>query len=173
MEILRETFRSLFDNKLRTFLSMLGIIIGVAAVMTIIAIGDGAREEINRTVSSLGSNIIMVTSSIFSRFASDPLEFKDAINITTMVPGVANATGLLASSYVVEIHGKNTTATVLGVLPGFFEIMNLDVVYGRPINEEDSEELRSSAVIGYNIADKLFGRQEVIGERFDIYSNWI
>ncbi|HOB16157.1 MAG TPA: ABC transporter permease [Defluviitoga sp.] len=168
MEILRETFRSLFDNKLRTFLSMLGIIIGVAAVMTIIAIGDGAREEINRTVSSLGSNIIMVTSSIFSRFASDPLEFKDAINITTMVPGVANATGLLASSYVVEIHGKNTTATVLGVLPGFFEIMNLDVVYGRPINEEDSEELRSSAVIGYNIADKLFGRQEVIGERFNI-----
>mgnify|MGYP002386265119 CR=1 FL=1 len=147
---------------------MLGIIIGVAAVMTIIAIGDGAREEINRTVSSLGSNIIMVTSSIFSRFASDPLEFKDAINITTMVPGVANATGLLASSYVVEIHGKNTTATVLGVLPGFFEIMNLDVVYGRPINEEDSEELRSSAVIGYNIADKLFGRQEVIGERFNI-----
>lgn len=168
MEILKETFRSLLDNKLRTFLSMLGIIIGVAAVMAIVAIGDGAREEINKTVSSLGSNIIMVTSSIFSRFASQPLEFEDAINITEMVPGAKNATGLLSSTLTVESNGKNTTASVFGVLPGFFEIMNLDISYGRAINDEDLEELSSIAVIGYNIADKLFGRQDVVGERFNV-----
>jgi putative ABC transport system permease protein len=168
LEILKETFRSLLDNKLRTFLSMLGIIIGVAAVMAIVAIGDGAREEINKTVSSLGSNIIMVTSSIFSRFASQPLEFEDAINITEMVPGAKNATGLLSSSFTVESNGKNTTASVFGVLPGFFEIMNLDISYGRAINDEDLEELSSIAVIGYNVADKLFGRQDVVGERFNV-----
>ena len=168
MEILKETFRSLLDNKLRTFLSMLGIIIGVAAVMAIVAIGDGAREEINKTVSSLGSNIIMVTSSIFSRFASQPLEFEDAINITEMVPGAKNATGLLSSNFTVESNGKNTTASVFGVLPGFFEIMNLDIAYGRAINDEDLEELSSIAVIGYNIADKIFGRQDVVGERFNV-----
>ncbi len=120
MEILKETFRSLLDNKLRTFLSMLGIIIGVAAVMAIVAIGDGAREEINKTVSSLGSNIIMVTSSVYSRFASQPLEFDDAINITAMVPGAKSATGLLSSSLTVESKGENTTASVFGVLPDFF-----------------------------------------------------
>jgi len=168
LEILKETFRSLLDNKLRTFLSMLGIIIGVAAVMAIVAIGDGAREEINKTVSSLGSNIIMVTSSVYSRFASQPLEFDDAINITAMVPGAKSATGLLSSSLTVESKGENTTASVFGVLPDFFEIMNLDIAYGRAINDNDLEELSSIAVIGYNIADKLFGRQDVVGERFNI-----
>ncbi|PNR97154.1 macrolide ABC transporter ATP-binding protein [Petrotoga sp. 9PWA.NaAc.5.4] len=170
LEILKETFRSLLSNKLRTFLSMLGIIIGVGAVMTIIAIGDGARQEINETVSSLGSNIIMVTSSVYSRFASQPLEFSDAINIQNMVPGVKNATGILNSNFTVESKstGQNTTGSLFGVLPNFFEIMNLEVAYGRALEESDVEEILGVAVIGYNIADKLFGRQNVVGEKINI-----
>jgi len=168
LEILKETIRSLLSNKLRTFLSMLGIIIGVGAVMTIIAIGDGAREEINNTVSSLGSNIIMVSSQAYSRFAAQPLEFQDAINIQNMVPGVQNATGVLNSNLTVERDGKITSASVFGVFPNFFDIMNLEIAYGRRIDESDAEQLRSTVVIGYNIADKIFGTQDVVGERINV-----
>lgn len=168
MEILKETFRSLRSNKLRTFLSMLGIIIGVGAVMTIIAIGAGARQEINNTVSSLGSNIIMVNSTVYSRFASQPLEFQDAVNIKNMVPQVKNASGVLNSNLTVESGGETTSGSVFGVSPSFFDIMNLEIAYGRKLDNSDEEELRSAAVIGYNIANKLFGRQNVVGERINI-----
>jgi len=147
---------------------MLGIIIGVGAVMTIIAIGDGARQEINNTVSSLGSNIIMVNSTVYSRFASQPLEFQDAININNMVPQVKNATGVLNSNLTVESAGETSSGSVFGVLPSFFDIMNLGIAYGRRLDETDEEELNSVAVIGYNIANELFGRQNVVAERINI-----
>jgi putative ABC transport system permease protein len=147
---------------------MLGIIIGVGAVMTIIAIGDGARQEINNTVSSLGSNIIMVNSTVYSRFASQPLEFQDAVDIKNMVPQVKNATGVLNSNLTVESAGETISGSVFGVMPSFFDIMNLNIAYGRRLDETDEEELRSVAVIGYNIANELFGRQNVVGERINV-----
>ncbi len=106
MEILMEAFRSLGKNKVRTFLSMLGIVIGVIAVIVAIAIGAGTTANVTARISSLGSNVIIVTPGFSGGFGgrtatalTSVLNETDVQNIKNMAPDVADVTPILEKSF--------------------------------------------------------------------------
>jgi len=171
LEIFKESLRALFSNKLRTFLSMLGIIIGIGAVMTIIAIGDGARKQIKDTLAGLGTKIIIINGQT-SFYSSNPMTVQDAENIKNSVSYIEYATSIMGGGNFIVNNGKKTTRThLLGTFPEFFNMMNLKISYGRDLEEDDIDKLRPCAVIGFNIANELFGRQNVIGEKIRLVIN--
>lgn len=171
LEIFKESLRTLFSNKLRTFLSMLGIIIGIGAVMTIIAIGDGARKQIKDTLAGLGTKIIIINGQT-SLYSSNPMTVQDAENIKNSVAYIEYATSIMGGANFIVNNGKKTTKThLLGTFPEFFNMMNLKISYGRDLEEDDIDKLRPCAVIGFNIANELFGRQNVIGEKIRLVIN--
>jgi len=171
LEIFKESLIALFSNKLRTFLSMLGIIIGIGAVMTIIAIGNGARKQIKDTLAGLGTKIIIINGQT-SLYSSNPMTVQDAENIKNSVAYIEYATSVMGGVNFVVNNGKKTTKThLLGTFPEFFNMMNLKISYGRDLEEDDIDKLRPCAVIGFNIANELFGRQNVIGEKIRLVIN--
>ncbi|PNR92904.1 hypothetical protein HWHPT5561_03285 [Petrotoga sp. HWH.PT.55.6.1] len=171
MEIFKESLRTLFSNKLRTFLSMLGIIIAIGAVMTIIAIGDGARKQIKDTLAGLGTKIIIINGQT-SLYSSNPMTVQDAENIKNSVAYIEYAISVMGGANFIVNNGKKTTKIhLLGTFPEFFNMMNLKISYGRDLEEDDIDKLRPCAVIGFNIANELFGRQNVIGEKIRLVIN--
>lgn len=157
MELFFESLRALNSNKLRTFLSMLGIIIGVTAVIAVIAIGTGTTEEINKTVASLGSNVIIAIPSSNSNF-----KFNFANEIENMAPNISKATGILQSSAPVSYSNNNTSSTIYASSPNIFQVLNLNIEYGREINESDFN--KNNIVIGNRIARNLFNNINPLGE---------
>lgn len=171
LEIFKESLRALFSNKLRTFLSMLGIIIAIGAVMTIIAIGDGARKQIKDTLAGLGTKIIIINGQT-SLYSSNPMTVQDAENIKNSVAYIEYAISVMGGANFIVNNGKKTTKIhLLGTFPEFFNMMNLKISYGRDLEEDDIDKLRPCAVIGFNIANELFGRQNVIGEKIRLVIN--
>jgi putative ABC transport system permease protein len=150
---------------------MLGIIIAIGAVMTIIAIGDGARKQIKDTLAGLGTKIIIINGQT-SLYSSNPMTVQDAENIKNSVAYIEYAISVMGGANFIVNNGKKTTKIhLLGTFPEFFNMMNLKISYGRDLEEDDIDKLRPCAVIGFNIANELFGRQNVIGEKIRLVIN--
>jgi putative ABC transport system permease protein len=172
MEILMEAFRSLGKNKVRTFLSMLGIVIGVIAVIVAIAIGAGTTANVTARVSSLGSNVIIVTPGFSGGFGGraasqvtgSVLQETDVQNIKNMAPDVSDVTPVLQKSFNVMYQATNTVATVFGTYPDAFSILSLPLQYGRLINQKDEESYANVAIIGNTLATTLFGNENPVGQ---------
>ena len=170
MEILRETYRSLFSNKLRTFLSMLGIIIGITSVITVMALGAGTTENITNSVSSLGSNVMIIfpgySGGRGGKVASsvNNLKKSDAEDIEKYAKDVIRATPVLQSSFLVQNGNLNITSTVMAGNSELFKILNLNIDSGRSFVEEDYEEVKNYAVIGYDTAESLFQEESPVGK---------
>lgn len=171
MEILREAFRSLLQNKLRTFLSMLGIIIGVTAVVTIAAVGQGTTRQITENVSSLGANVITISSGssggskgTVSQSIQDNLSFDDVDAIKEMCPSIENAIGILNKSFTLQSDSANSQESVYAVSPEFLDVLGVSVEYGRNLMEQDDQDKSSVVVIGSDLADTLFENQDPLGQ---------
>jgi putative ABC transport system permease protein len=171
MEILKETIRSLRSNKMRTFLSMLGIIIGVMAVITVVAVGEGATNQIKSQISSLGSNMIFVQRGYYGgqggaavKIERNPFSLEDADKINEMAPSVKNAVSLLGSSFLVQGGKNNSYFTVYGASEIFFDLLSVDLISGRNVSYEDYKNAENNVVVGYNIASKLFPGENPIGK---------
>ena len=158
-------------NKLRSALTMLGIVIGVASVIATVAIGSGATQRIQQQIASIGSNIIIVvpgsTSSSGVRLGSGnavTLSEADAKELVAQCPDVALAAPLVRGSAQV-VYGNNNWATgVYGVTPDYLTIRDLSVADGAEFTQQDIESANKVAVLGRTPVNNLFGDADPIGQ---------
>lgn len=165
-DIFHETFSALSANKVRTALTMLGIIIGISSVISLIAIGQGAQNSIESNIQSLGSNLLVISPGAqrspgyqvsTGRGASHSLTPADAEAIIREVPDLAAVSPEMSGRYQITAKGTNTNTSVNGVTSAYTQVHNIQVADGRFISENDVKNLSKVAVIGPTARDDLFG----------------
>lgn len=166
MKFLKEAFTSLVSNKMRTFLTMLGIVIGVAAVISMMAIGNGAQESITSSIESMGTNLIFISQNsdvsnpeAITLADATAISEADTIYIAAVAPSVQN-------NMSVTYSGNSITAQIYGVTPEYEYVRNTSVSEGSFITESQVDERSTVAVIGVDIAEELFNTtQNVVGNK--------
>jgi putative ABC transport system permease protein len=162
--------RALRVNKLRSALTMLGIVIGVGAVIATVAVGAGAQARVAEQIRSLGSNLILVTAgSINSRGVRGgggtlvTLTEDDAVAIQRQITAVQAAAPTVGRTMQV-VHGNLNWATaVTGVTPEWLEAKEWDILDGRPITAEDHHAAAKVVLVGQTVAHRLFGDENPLG----------
>ena len=169
--LLKIALRALANNKLRGFLTMLGIIIGVASVITMLAIGQGSKRSIQAQISEMGSNMIMIQPGADMRggvrqdaSAMDTLklqDYEDIVNETRYV----SATSPSVNSSGQAIYGANNApTTVYGISPDYMEIRRYEVEDGDMFSDQDVQTAAKVCVIGKTVVDNLFpGGENPVG----------
>jgi putative ABC transport system permease protein len=163
-----EALESLSANKLRAGLTILGIVIGVAAVIAMVSIGRGAQATITDSINGIGTNLIFV----FRGGSEDvrnpkPITLSDAEAIAdpNQAPSVVAVAPVIQDSGKVTIGRESTTTTITGVTPEYGSVRNYTVSEGEFINQEQMLGQSSVVLLGSEVADKLFGRREgLVGE---------
>ncbi len=168
-----EALESLNANKMRSGLTILGIVIGVAAVIAMIAVGDGAQASITGSINDIGTNILFVFSGNDQAEVRNPrpLTLKDAEALADpfAAPSVAAVAPVLQGQHEVAAGGEKTRVAVNGVMPVHQQVRNETVAEGEFINESHILGRASVAVVGPDTADKLLGRHEgILGETIRI-----
>jgi len=154
----RTAFESLLANKLRAALTMLGIVIGVAAVIILLALGNGVSASIQGQIQGIGSNLITIMTNYDNSGGYPALSMKDVeiIRDPYYVPAVKQATAEVRSTQEVLNGGNNTRVTVSGVTASYFGIRNLTVESGQLLGDEDVDGEARVAVLGATAATDLF-----------------
>ena len=170
LQTLKIALRALRTNKMRSFLTMLGIIIGIAAVIAMMAVGSGASYVISQQIASIGSNIILVipgsTTSGGLRTGSggaQTLTSDDVKAIMNECPSVSLAAGTVRSSSQVVYGNLNWSTLIMGGTPEMFEIREWPVSAGRSITQQDDDSAGKVCLLGQTVADNLFGSSDPIG----------
>src|SRR6185369_5898777 len=171
IQTLKIALRALRTNKMRSFLTMLGIIIGISAVIAMMAVGSGASYVISQQIASIGSNIILVlpgsTTSGGLRTGSggaQTLVTDDAIAIKNECNSVEFAAPTTRNAALVVYGNMNWSTAVLGTTPDFFSIREWGVVSGRSIEQQDSDGAAKVCLLGQTVADNLFGSADPVGK---------
>ena len=163
-QVIFEALESISSNKLRSGLTVLGIVIGVAAVIAMLAVGNGAQDSITGSISGIGTNLLFVFrgGQGQNNRNEQPLTLQDAeaLNDPFAAPSVAAVSPVLQTNAEVTYGGEVTTTSIVGALPSYFPVRNLAVTEGEALSEEHVLGRASVAVIGPETADKLFGRRE-------------
>jgi putative ABC transport system permease protein len=166
---LRIALRALRRNKLRSFLTMLGIIIGVGAVIAMVAIGEGAKATIRSQIASLGTNVLIVLPGTLTQGgvrtgsgAAITLMDGDAKAMMQELPSVAFASPALRRQDQVVAGNLNWFTLAQGVAAEFQHVRDWQVMEGRFIHEGDIESAAKVAVLGQTVVDKLFGNDDPI-----------
>ena len=175
LENARTATRALRVNKLRSALTMLGIIIGVGAIIAVVAVGAGAHARVTEQIQSLGSNLLIVlANSVNARGvragggSGSTLTEDDAYAIQREIPAVQAAAPTLASSKQV-VHGNlNWGVVVAGVKPEWLEVKEWSLVDGRPITADDYRTAAKVVLLGQTAAANLFGGDNPIGSSIRI-----
>jgi putative ABC transport system permease protein len=172
-ENIRISFRALAANKLRSGLTMLGIIIGVAAVVALMSIGRGATRSVTSRVEGLGSNLISVTSARIVRQAgvgaqSTPLYYSDYQAIAKDVPDVIGISPTYQSSEQVAYGANQSQFTITGVTPAFASVQAYTVAQGRFISNADNYAETRVVVLGSQAASDLFSGLNPMGRDITI-----
>jgi putative ABC transport system permease protein len=161
---LRVAFRALLRNKLRSFLTTLGIVIGVGAVIAMMAIGAGAKAQVEQAFAAMGTNVLIVlpgsTSSggVRGGFGSMPtLTWDDLTAIRTEVATVKRAAPALRTSLPVVTEDNNWTTSITGTSPEYFDIRSWPVALGSPFTQGDVDGGAKVIVLGQTVVDKLYG----------------
>jgi putative ABC transport system permease protein len=162
LEIIKMAFESLFSNKTRSFLSMLGIIIGVSTVIAVFAIGQGAKDEVSSQFQNLSANSILIMSNM-GRGATASSKFKasDAQVIKDKVANISAITGALMGNLNVSYESVNKNYTVTGADVNYFSVSNLKLATGRGIEESDISDKGMVAVLGSTALTDLYGETAV------------
>ena len=166
-----EAFTSLAANKLRTGLTMLGIVIGVAAVISMLAIGKGAQASIDSQINSIGSNLIYVIAGAEDVKNIRPLTLSDATAIgdPSQAPSISKAAAAIQGRYDVSSKGESKATTVIGVTPDYGTLTNLELTEGEFISEANMTSLSAVAILGPDTAKRLFDTTEgLLGESIRI-----
>ncbi|HPF25258.1 MAG TPA: ABC transporter permease [Steroidobacteraceae bacterium] len=175
-ETTRLGFRALLRNKTRAFLTALGIIIGVAAVICMVAIGEGAKSRIQNMLEATGTNVLIVLSGSTSQggmrggFGSQPtLTWEDLRAIQNEAPSVRAAAPLSRMTTPVISETATWTTTVHGTTPEYFDIRDWKIATGVGLTQADEGGATRNAVIGKTVAEKLFGENvDPIGQAIRI-----
>ena len=165
--------KALLANKLRSFLAVLGIIIGVGAVISMLALGAGTRDNIMKRVSSMGTNLLIVRPGLAGRRGvmtgiSQTMTVDDALAIAREVPGVVWLTPVVSQNVQLKYFNKNANTSTLGVAPSYLEVRNFALGHGRMFTDAEVERMARVAVIGPTTAENLFGKDEPVGETIKV-----
>lgn len=171
----KQGFKTLLINKIRTFLSMLGVLIGVAAVVTILALGRGAEIEIKKSLSSLGSNLLMVRPGSVrisgvaqSSGAANRLLYTDLIEIKEKIDKIKRTSAIINNRSQVTYESNNWNTTVQATSSSWAEMHAAEPVRGRFFTEDEDTQRARVAVIGNTVKKELFGSKSAIGEMIKI-----
>lgn len=177
-EHFRQGLKQLMANKVRTFLSVLGVLIGVASVVTMLAIGKGAQKAIESQLSSLGANILVLrTGAMRSGGAATEagatalLYPEDATSIKSKYTQVVEAAPVVNGRGQASFRNKNWNTQVMGVVPEYKDLRSYQPVEGRFFTEEENRKRARVAVIGATLHRELFGGRNAIGETIKINKN--
>jgi putative ABC transport system permease protein len=164
LQTLRVAIRALFRNKMRSFLTTLGIIIGVSAVIAMVAIGEGAKAQVEAQFAAMGSNLLIVlpgsttSGGMRGGFGSMPtLTWDDLRAIRTEVPTVRYAAPQLTSGAQLQSEDQNWSTRVYGTTPEFFLIRNWSMAMGSPMTDSDAEGGTKVVFLGQTVVNNLFG----------------
>ena len=164
LETFRVALRALLRNKMRSFLTVLGIIIGVGAVIAMVAIGEGAKAQVEASFASMGSNLLILlpgsttSGGAHGGFGSMPtLTWDDLRAIRREVPSVRYAAVQLRSNAQVMSEDQNWATSVTGTSPEYFQIRSWRTQSGRPLLDSDIESSSKIVVLGQTVVDKLYG----------------
>jgi putative ABC transport system permease protein len=167
--------KSLYVNKMRSILTSLGIIIGVGAVIIMLAIGTGASEQVEQNMESMGSNLLTIqgasakSGGVRMGMGSTPtLTTKDATSISKNIPGVMAVAPVSSESKQVTYGNQNWSTTIYGTMPEYFFIKNYEIDYGRGFIPEDIRNSAKVAVLGTTVATELFGDVQPVGKTMRI-----
>ena len=164
LNLFKVSLKAVANNKMRSFLSMLGIIIGVAAVIIMMAIGQGSKESIRKELSTMGTNLLTIRPGADMRggVRQDPssmqtLKMADYERIMAAKKFVTNVSPEVTASGQVIYGNNNTNTTVYGESPEYLDIKQWDIEKGECFTDEDIKKSAKVAVIGKTIVDELFG----------------
>ena len=170
-ECIKMAFEGMLSNKLRTFLTMLGIIIGVGAVIAMVSLGLGMQEKVKENISSMGSNLLIVMSggrtANGQRIASGSgahLTYDDAKAIEKNVDGIKYVAPGVQSSYQLVAGNQNWNTQVQGMTPNIIDIRNYTIKTGRIYTEKELTSRDRVCVIGQTVADNLFPEGDPVGK---------
>jgi putative ABC transport system permease protein len=162
----------LTTHKLRSFLTMLGIIIGVASVITLMSVGKGSTAQILSRIQSMGANVVTIRGGASmsggvrgAMGGVTTLTMEDAEAIAGQVSNISAVAPSSSSNLQLVVGGENTNSQVTGVTPEYMEVNNLKVASGSFFSEEEYQRGAKVAVIGSNVKETLFGDTDPIGQR--------
>ncbi len=178
-DLLQETFSAILVNKVRSGLTMLGIVIGIGSVIAMTSIGQGARSTITSNIQALGSNLVMVMPGAqrgpgqqvsTGRGSAQTLTLDDALAIASGLSTAKNISPEVQSRTQVTARGTNTNTQVLGVYPSYPDVRNVQIDTGIFITEQNLNAASKVAVIGPTVRDDLFGADaDPIGQTIRIH----
>ncbi|MFA5000703.1 MAG: ABC transporter permease [Candidatus Paceibacterota bacterium] len=179
-DILHETFSALLSNKVRTSLTILGIVIGIASVISMLAIGQGAKNSVNSSIQSIGSNLIMVMPGAqrgpgmqvsSGRGSAKSLTLEDSEAIAKELPSLVKAVAAdVTGRYQVTVKGNNTNTQIVGTVNAYQTVRNVQVAEGSFFSDQQAQNGARVAVIGPTTRDDLFGENAtgVVGQSIKI-----
>ena len=180
IELIRISLTALRTNKVRSFLTMLGIIIGVFSVIILVSVGAGLRAFINNQFENLGSNIVIIMPGKLldekgqysgahgaPNFAGSKLDYQQVRGLKRLGKPIVAATGRTETPVTASrISGKSVFTTVMGVTEDYSEVRNTKAQKGRFISLADVSSGKRVAAIGPSLADKIFGSVDPLGKEF-------
>ena len=180
-ENIRLAIRGLADHKFRSFLTMLGIIFGVASVITMLSIGEGAKRKAIAKYQDLGVNNIIVREKKLSdqeleevraKFSLG-LSIQDAATIKEIAPNVVRIASQAESNPEVKYEDKSIKSTLIGVTPELIEMINYNLKSGEFINAGQYSQRLKVCVLGASVASRLFQNEDPIGKMVKIEDQWM
>ncbi|MBP2033285.1 putative ABC transport system permease protein [Clostridium algifaecis] len=174
-ESFQSALQSIKSNKLRSFLTMLGIIIGISSVITIVSIGAGAKQYITGQFQGMGSNVINVQ---LNRSSSNPIEKRDYFTmddldlIKNKIPEVTSVVPMLSGDGNLKVENKSKLAQVVASTEGYDKLSNIKMINGRFLSEHDVDIRSNAAIIDEKTAQKLFHSTDVDGEDIELSSDY-
>ncbi|NTW15601.1 MAG: FtsX-like permease family protein [Candidatus Moranbacteria bacterium] len=165
IDLIQETYIALTTNKVRSGLTMLGIVIGIASVIAMIAVGQGAQKSVEDRIQSIGSNLLMIRPGAArspgqtvsqGQGSSTSLSLEDADAIGREIDGLSAVAPSVSGNYQVVADGSNTRTSVTGTLPAYAAVRNVSMDSGSFFTEAHDARRAKVAVIGPDVRDELF-----------------
>ena len=172
-EAFRMAAKTLLSNKLRSSLTMLGIVIGNASVITLVGLGRGAQTLAKNQLSNLGANVLFIVpgnNDTRRRGISFPknLILEDSIAIKDQVPSVKKVAPQISANEIVQSNSKSLNISIAGVTPEFLDVRSFEIDKGRFISKSDVNASRSFVVIGPDLKEEFFNNKKSLGEKIRI-----
>ncbi len=166
-ELIAIAWQGIIDNRMRSMLTMLGIILGIAAVIILLAVGEGARTETQKQIQALGSNLIYIRAGAVStasvsqgQGSAATLTYDDAQAIRNVCPAVEDIAPVYQSNFQVQFGNQNTATQIIATEPDYCDIRNFHVVQGRFFTQSEFDSYARVCVLGDTVRLNLFGQEE-------------
>lgn len=162
---MKMAFKSILSSKIRAFLTMLGIIIGVSSVIALVSVGQGTTSQITESLSSLGTN--QLTVNIMGRGATTSLTYEEALALGE-IEGVENVSPVITGNVTAKNGTENVSVSVEGITPAYEEVQDFHVQSGRFLLEIDTDYRQKVVLIGTDTAEDLFGTDDPVGQKVQL-----